>query len=166
MDFPLWLIWLLRITHIVAGVFWVGGSVVMTFFIGPAVGAIGDAGPKFMADLINNRKFSNRMAMASGLTLLAGFLLYIRGGAALMGTSFGIGLGIGALFGVISFIFGITIGRTVKAMAQLGAQMQGNPSPEQRSQMQALQKRQRTVSTIATWSAIFSTVFMSIARYL
>ena len=166
MDFPLWLVWLLRIAHIVGGVFWVGGSLVMTFFIGPAVGAIGDSGPKFMADLINNRKFSNRMAMASGLTLLAGFLLYIRGGAALMGTNFGIGLGIGALFGVISFVFGMMIGRNIKAMAQLGAQLQGNPSPEQLSKMGALQKRQGTVSMISTWSAILATVFMAIARYL
>lgn len=162
----IYLVWLLRIIHIVGGVFWVGGSIVMTYFVGPAVGAMGEAGPKFMADLVNNRKFSNRMAMASGLTLLAGFILYIRGGTALMGTNFGIGLGIGALFGVISFVFGIMIGRNIKAMAQLGAQMQGNPSPEQRSQMQALQKRQGTVSMIATWSAILATVFMAIARYL
>jgi len=36
----IYLIWLLRIIHIVGGVFWVGGVLTMTFFIGPTVGAI------------------------------------------------------------------------------------------------------------------------------
>lgn len=166
MAFPVWLIWLLRIVHIVAGVFWVGGSLVMTFFVSPSLGALGDAGPRFMADLVNNRKFSNRMAMASGLTILAGFLLYARLGSALMATNFGIGLGIGALFGVISFASGVTIGRNVKAMSELGAQMQGKPAPDQLARMQALQKRQATVSTVSAWSAVLATVFMAIARYL
>ena len=54
----IYLVWLLRIIHIVGGVFWVGGSIVMTYFVGPAVGAMGEAGPKFMADLVNNRKLA------------------------------------------------------------------------------------------------------------
>src|SRR5688500_6510281 len=72
----IYLIWLLRIIHIVAGVFWVGGTLIMTFFIGPTVGAIGEPGQKFVAHMMNNLKFSNRMAMASGSTILAGVILY------------------------------------------------------------------------------------------
>ena len=40
----IYLIWLLRIIHIVGGVLWVGGTLIMTFFIGPAVSATADAG--------------------------------------------------------------------------------------------------------------------------
>jgi hypothetical protein len=58
------------------------------------------------------------------------------------------------------------IGRTFKAMAELGAQMQGKPSPDQLRQMQALQKRQATVSMISTVAVVLATVFMAIARYL
>jgi hypothetical protein len=58
------------------------------------------------------------------------------------------------------------IGRTFKAMADLGARMQGKPSPDQLAQMQALQKRQMTVSMISTISLVLATVFMAIARYL
>ena len=90
----------------------------MTFFIGPTAGATGEAGQKFVGHLMNNLKFSNRMAAASGLTLLAGFILYFRGGAALMESRFGIGLGIGALFALIGFVSGMFIGRTIKAMAE------------------------------------------------
>ncbi|HEX6035344.1 MAG TPA: hypothetical protein VFY83_12945 [Anaerolineales bacterium] len=162
----IYLVWLLRIIHIVAGVFWVGGILIMTFFVGPTVGATGEAGQKFVAHLMNNLKFSNRMAAASGLTILAGLILYFRGGTAFFESPFGIGLGIGAVFALIGFVSGMFIGRTIKAMAQLGAQMQGKPSPDQLRQMQALQKRQMTVSMISTISVLLATVFMAIARYL
>ena len=165
-EMNIYLVWLLRIIHIVAGVVWVGGTLIMTFFIGPTVGATGEAGQKFVGHLMSNLKFSNRMAAASGLTILAGFILYFRGGAALMESRFGIGLGIGALFALIGFVSGMFIGRTIKAMAELGAQMQGKPTPDQLKEMQALQKRQATVSMISTVAVILATVFMAIARYL
>ncbi|HEX5941820.1 MAG TPA: hypothetical protein VFY66_06050 [Anaerolineales bacterium] len=165
----IYLIWLLRIIHIVAGVFWVGGSLVMTFFIGPTIGAIGEPGQKFVGHLMNNLKFSNRMAAASGLTILAGAILYgldARAGSAWLRSSFAIGLGIGAIFALIGFVLGIMVGRTTKAMAQLGAQMQGKPSPSQLAEMQAIQKRQATFSMASTIAIVLATVFMAIARYM
>lgn len=162
-------IWLLRIIHIVGGVFWVGGTLIMTFFIGPTLGAIGEPGQKFVGHLMNNLKFSNRMSAAAGATVLAGFILYwidSQGfSSAWVSSGAGRGFGIGAAFGLIGFIFGIMIGRTTKAMAQLGAQMQGKPSPDQIAQMQAIRTRQATFSTIAAAALILATVFMAIARY-
>jgi hypothetical protein len=58
------------------------------------------------------------------------------------------------------------IGRTTKAMAELGAQMQGKPSPDQMAQMQAIRKRQATFSIISASALILATIFMAIARYL
>lgn len=162
-------IWLLRIIHIVGGVFWVGGTLIMTFFIGPTLGAIGEPGQKFVGHLMNNLKFSNRMSAAAGATVLAGFILYwidSQGfSSAWVSSGAGRGFGIGAAFGLIGFIFGIMIGRTTKAMAQLGAQMQGKPSQDQIAQMQAIRTRQATFSTIAAAALILATVFMAIARY-
>jgi len=165
----IYLIWLLRIIHIVAGVFWVGGTLIMTFFVGPAVGALGEPGQKFVGHLMNNLKFSNRMAMASGSTILAGAILYgldARAGSSWLQSSFAMGLGIGAVFALIGFVAGMMIGRTTRAMAELGAKMQGQPSPAQLSEMQGIQKRLATVSMISTVSVILATVFMAIARYL
>lgn len=162
----IYLVWLLRIIHIVAGVFWVGGTLIMTLFVGPTVAATGEAGQKFVGHLMNSLKFSNRMAIASGLTILAGFILYFRGGSAFFESRFGIGLGIGAVFALIGFFAGMMIGRTIKAMAELGAQMQGKPSPDQILRMKTLQKRQATVSLISTVSVVLATAFMAIARYL
>ncbi|MGZ9166631.1 MAG: hypothetical protein ACXW4U_15780, partial [Anaerolineales bacterium] len=71
-----YLIWLLRIVHIVGGVFWVGGTFMMAFFIAPTVGATAEAGQKFIGHLMGDLKFSNRMSAVAGLTILAGLILY------------------------------------------------------------------------------------------
>lgn len=165
-----YLIWLLRIIHIVGGVFWVGGTLIMTFFIAPTMGATGESGQRFVGHLMNNLKFSNRMAIASGSTILAGFILYWIDSqgftSSWMSSGAGRGFGIGAGFALIGFIFGILIGRTTKAMAQLGAQIQGKPSTDQMNQLQALGKRQATYSAIAVATLVLATVFMAIARYM
>jgi len=164
-----YLIWLLRIIHIGAGVFWVGGTLIMTFFLGPTIGATGEAGQKFVGHLMNNLKFSNRMATAAGLTILAGLILFgldARAGAAWLRSGFATGLGIGAAFALIGFAFGIMIGRTTKAMADLGATFQGPPSPGQMAKMQEIRKRQATYSNISATALILAVIFMAIARYL
>ena len=165
----IYLIWLLRIIHIVSGVFWVGGTLVMTFFIGPTIGATGESGQKFVAHLMNNLKFSNRMAAAAGLTILAGLILYgldARAGASWLRSSFATGLGIGAGFALIGFVFGIMIGRTTKAMADLGAKFQGKPTPDQINQMQAIRGQQAMYSNIAVVALLLAVTFMAISRYL
>jgi uncharacterized membrane protein len=162
-------IWLLRIIHIVAGVYWVGGTLMMTFFISPAAGATAEAGQKFMSQLMFPMKFGQKMAAAGGLTILAGILLFWHDSSGFtstwMDSGAGRGFGIGAVFAVIGFVFGILIGRTTRAMAQLGALFQGKPSNEQMAQMQKLQKRQKAYSRTASIMLIISLIFMSIARY-
>jgi hypothetical protein len=165
-----YLIWLLRIIHIVAGVFWVGGTLIMTFFIGPTVGATAEAGQRFVGHLMNELKFSSRMSIAAGSSVLAGFILYWIDSqgftSAWMSSGAGRGFGIGAGFALIGFVFGILIGRTTKTMAQVGAQIQGRPSPDQMNQLQALRRKQATYSMIAASALVLATIFMAIARYL
>jgi uncharacterized membrane protein len=165
----IYLIWLLRIIHIVAGVFWVGGVLMMTFFVSPTVGAMPAEGQKFIGYLMNNLKFSTRMSIAAGLSILAGMTLYAldaRAGAAWQRSGFAIGLSIGAGFALIGFVFGILLGRTNKAMAKLGAQFQGKPTSEQMNQMQVIRKQQVTYSNISAATLILAVVFMATARYL
>ena len=162
-------IWLLRIIHILSGIFWVGGTLMMAFFIAPTIGATAEAGQKFVGHLMGNLKFSNRMSAAAGSTVLAGIILYgldARAGAAWQRSGFAIGLSIGAGFAIIGFIFGILIGRTTKAMAQLGAQFQGKPTNEQMAQMQSIRKQQATYSNISAIALILAVIFMATARYL
>lgn len=166
----IYFIWLLRIVHIVAGIFWVGGTLIMAFFISPTIGATGEAGQKFVGHLMNNLKFSTRMSAASGLTILAGFILYWIDSdgftSAWMRSGAGTGFGIGAGFALIGLVFGILVGRTTKAMAQLGAQIQGKPSADQMTQLGTLRKQQITYANLAAATLILSVIFMAIARYL
>lgn len=163
-------IWLLRIVHIVAGAFWFGGVIMMTFFVGPTVREMGEAGPKFVALLVRNRKFTVWMSIAAGLTALAGATLYWIDSAgftsAWMKGNAGTGFGIGAVFGIIGFTAGILIGRTTNALVNLGGQIQGKPTPEQLTRLQSLQKQQMNYSMTATITLLLSLIFMSIARYL
>ncbi|MDQ3006974.1 MAG: hypothetical protein M3R47_16535 [Chloroflexota bacterium] len=166
----IYLVWLLRIVHILAGIFWVGGALTMAFFVAPAVGATAEAGQKFVGHLMGNLKFSSRISAAAGLTILAGFILYWIDSDGLtspwMNSGAGIGFGIGAAFALVGLVFGILVGRTTKDMAQLGGQFQGKPSPEQMLQMGTLRKKQVTYSSINVLLLILSVIFMAIARYL
>lgn len=161
---------ILRIIHIVAGVFWVGGVLMMTFFVGPTIGATAEAGQKFVGHLMGNLKFSARMSVAAGLTILAGFILYWIDSNGFsspwMRSGPGIGFGIGAAFGLVGFVYGILIGRTTKAMAEVGAKLQGPPSPDQMAQLQDLRKKQNTYSIVSTVVLSLSVIFMAVARYL
>ena len=163
-------IWLLRIIHILGGIFWVGGTLTMAFFIAPTIGATAEAGQKFVGHLMGNLKFSNRMAAAAGLTILAGFILYWIDSNGFtspwMTSGAGRGFGIGAGFALVGFVFGLLVGRTTRAMAQLGAQIQGKPSSEQMTKIGALRKQQMTYSNITAVLLILSVIFMAIARYL
>ena len=166
-----WLRLILRIIHIVAGAFWFGGVAMMTFFIAPTLREMGDAGPKFVANLVRNRKFTIRMSIAAGLTVLAGFVLYGIDSSWFtsvdwMQSSTGRGFGIGAVFGAIGFVYGLLIGRTTNKLVNLGGQIQGKPSPEQAAQLGSLQKKQGTYSMVASISLLFSLIFMAIARFL
>ena len=163
-------IWLLRILHIGAGVFWVGGSLLTMFFLAPTVGATGEAGQKVMGHLVNNMKLSARLSAAAGMAVLAGAILYwidSQGfSSAWTKSGAGIGFTVGAVFGLIGFVFGIMVGRANKAMGQLGAQIQGKPTAEQMTQLQTLQKQLATYIRITGPALVLSVIFMAVARYL
>ena len=118
---------------------------------------------------MNNLKFSTRLSIASGLTILAGAILYwldARAGSSWLQSRFAMGLGLGAAFALIGLVFGIVVGRTTQAMAQLGAQFQGKPTAEQMSRMQGIRNQQMTYSRLNVAALLLATVFMAIARYL
>lgn len=160
----------LRIIHIGAGILWVGGTLMMTFFVAPAAGATAESGQRFMKQLMFPLRFGQKMAAAAGLTLLAGFVLFWLDSDgftnAWMSSSAGTGFGIGGGFGLIGFIYGILIGRNTRALIQLGEQAQGKPSGEQMAQMQTMRRQLATYSYTASATLILSVIFMAIARFL
>ncbi|NWG35283.1 MAG: hypothetical protein HXY42_12650 [Chloroflexi bacterium] len=159
----------LRLVHIVAGIIWGGGALIMSFFIGRAIPATGESGQKFAQHLMNNLRMHRFMTAMAVSTVVAGILLYWHDSngftSAWMTSGAGIGFGIGAVFGLIAFVFGAIFGNSNAKLARLGAQIQGKPTDEQLAQIQAIQKRIKTVSPIHVYSMILAMLFMATARY-
>jgi len=159
----------LRLVHIFAGIIWGGGALIMEFFIGRSVAATGETGQAFAQHLMTKLRMHNFMTTMAILTILGGALLYWHDSngftSAWMKSSTGIGFTIGAIFGLIAFVFGAIFGRGNARLAQVGAQIQGKPTDEQLSQIQAIQKQIKTVAPIHVYSMILAMTFMATARY-
>lgn len=159
---------ILRFAHIVAGIFWAGGAVLMNFFIVPAIGATGDAGKQFVGHLMGKTSFSRFMMLSGVTTVLAGTYLYgvnsnwFSSGWMMSGQ--GIGFGIGAVAGIIALAFGSMIGSTNGKLAALGAQIQGKPTAEQMSALGALRKQQTFITIGNATCILISVVLMASAR--
>lgn len=154
---------ILRFAHIIAGILWAGGALALTLFVAPTMSATGDAGKQFGGHLISKTRFSAYMMVTGLTTVLAGSLLYgitsnwFQSGW--MHSPAGIGFGIGAVAGILAFVFGVMLGNTNGALGALGAQIQGMPTAEQISVMQALLKRQ---SMASQWNLIFMLISIAL----
>ncbi len=163
------LVIVLRLVHILSGVFWVGAAMVSAFFLAPAAAATGDAGQKMMGYMITKGKMSTRITIAAILTVLAGGWLYWidSGGLTSSWTSSatGWGFGIGALFALAGLGTGMMVGMSMHKIGEVAAAAQGKPSPEQLAEMQAAQKRMSMASKISTAALVLALVCMATARY-
>ena len=97
------LVIVLRLIHVLGGVFWVGSALVNAFFLAPAVAATGEAGQKMMGFMITKAHFSVRITVAAILTVLAGLALYWHDSGGLTSgwttSAAGLGFGLGGLSG-------------------------------------------------------------------
>jgi hypothetical protein len=170
----IYLLILLRLTHVVAGILWGGAAVAYLFFVKPSVGSIGPAGPQFMQNLMDRRKYPVYMMVTSTLTVLSGGVLYwlSSGGLNLAWVRTGPGLGftIGSLAALVAFLAGsFGIGPTSEAMAVLGGQIArsgAGPTPEQISTMQALEKKLVAAENLDFIMLAISMLSMAVSRYL
>jgi uncharacterized membrane protein len=164
-----YLVLMLRLVHILGGVFWVGGNMILTFFLSPAVAATGDAGQKFMAHLVTKAAITMRITAAAILTVLAGGWLYWIDSAGLtspwQGSGPGIGFGIGGLFALVGLAFGIMVGMNTAKLGKLASEIQGKPSAEQMTQIQAAQRQLAFAGPVSTIALIIALICMATARY-
>src|SRR5712692_6940335 len=138
----------LRLSHVVAGVFWAGSAFMFVSFILPTASAAGPAGAPFMQRLLQSN-FTRVVLIAGTLNVLAGLLMYWRdsGGlqAAWITTPTGLTLTLGGLAGLFALIYaGAVTAPAAAQLARLGREIQagGNPpAPEQQAQSGALQAK-------------------------
>jgi uncharacterized membrane protein len=163
---------LLRLVHILAGIFWVGAIFMIAGFLLPATRATGPAGGRFMQHLMQQRKLPTFLAIAMLLTVLSGFTLYGRlvsaTHGAWAGTPPGIAYGIGGLAAILGALLGMLVsGPAARRMAAIGQQAaQGGASPEQQAEIGRLQGRMVLGSRLVAGFLAVAAVSMAIARYL
>ena len=165
---------LLRLFHILGGVFWVGSVAALAWFIYPSQTVLGEASGKFMQELMLKQKLSNWIGGAMMLTVLSGLAMYIRlsmvsdGGFASSRT--GMVLGLGAVAAIVAAgVGGGVAGRAARSMAKLGEEIRAGgapPTDAQRAEFARLQSRQGWALRTATSLLIVTVAAMAIARYM
>ncbi|HEX2030053.1 MAG TPA: hypothetical protein VHL78_01440 [Actinomycetota bacterium] len=164
----------LRIFHILAGVFWVGASVFFFLFVEPTAKALGPQAGPFMGHMTQKRKLPAVIVSAAGVTVVAGLLLYwqVSGGLdqAWLKSGPGIGFTIGALSAIGAFVLGLVVIRpNVERMGALAGEIQasgGPPNPAQAAELQRLDTRLKSVGRINIALLTVAVLLMAIARYL
>jgi hypothetical protein len=164
----------LRVIHIVAGVFWAGVVMVMAWFILPASQAMGQPGGAFMQQLMFRQRLRAFVSGAMILTILSGLTMYawlaMETDGAWARSRMGMTLGIGAIAALIAGgIGGGVVGRVGQKMAALGAVIQasgGQPTDAQKAEMESYQRRMRSAFRIVAVLVIIAIITMAGARYL
>ena len=163
----------LRLVHVVGGVFWVGSALFTTFFLVPALAASGPSAGQVMGALQRRRLFTVLPAVALLTILSGGRLLWITSAglsdsylASAMGRAF-IGSAVAA---VVAFAVGIVLVRPAGTRAAaLGAMLATVPESERAAriaEMNALRQRGAAWGAVALALLLASAAGMAVARYL
>ncbi len=164
---------LLRLIHILAGIFWVGVMFLFAGFLLPTLRATGREGAKFMQHLMQKRGLQVFLAVAMLLTVLSGFTLYARivsatdgaWASSRPGMAYGVG-GLAAILGaLVGMLVGGSAGRRMAAIGQRSAQA-GGPSAAEQVEIGHLQARMLLGSRLAAGLLAVAAAAMAVARYL
>lgn len=169
---PVTFVIVLRLVHIVLGVFWVGAAFFIALYLIPSVGEAGPGGAAVMQALIR-RHVLEVVPAAAVLNMLSGLVLLWRdsGGApAWVATPMGLSLSVGAVLAITAFLIGVFGMRAATLEAgRLGASLAGLPEgPEKGSTLAEIQRLRRTSTLSARWVAILLAItisLMAVARY-
>ena len=162
------LVVLLRVIHIGAGIFWVGGVIVAGMFIMPAARAGGASGQQVLMDIMLKRKLAVYLPIAAVLTTLAGLTLFWHNESISNGvwaqSSMGRGMSVGAAAAILAAIFGM--GLSAPSAKKLARSAMPGAAPLSPQQIASLQRRAAIGSVAAMILLVVATLAMAVARYL
>jgi uncharacterized membrane protein len=164
-----------RFLHIVAGVLWVGSAFLFVGFIGPSAAEVGPSAGPLLTVAVKKRKVAKVITGLSGVTVLAGWILWLRNMSLAsslsdwVSSSLGLVLTIGGVLATISAIVGtIGVGRNVERLVDLGGEVAssgGPPTPEQQVQMDRLSSSLERHGKIDLALLLLAVTAMATARY-
>ena len=159
-------LFLLRAIHVVGGVLWVGGVVVVAFFLLPATQSLGPAAQPVMQFIMGRRKLPVYFMVLGILTTLAGLVLMWRNISLTDGlwarSPMGMGISAGAAAAILALIVGMAI--SAPTAKKLGPPTPG-AAPLTDEQRGALMKRLALGGRITLVLLSISALFMATARY-
>lgn len=163
----------LRLVHVLGGIFWVGSALFIAIFLVPSLAAAGPAAGHVMGALQRRRLFTVLPGIAL-LTSLSGIrLMQLASGgfsAEYFNSPGGRVFAWGGTFAIVAFVFGMAVGRP--AGMKLGKLSAMPPSPEAAEQQRRLAERtrlQRIVSIAGIVNVgllLIAAAAMAIARYV
>ncbi|MEP6589897.1 MAG: hypothetical protein ABJC19_01835 [Gemmatimonadota bacterium] len=168
------LVIILRIIHLIAGVFWVGAVIFLNLLVGPSVMAAGPEGMKVMQEL-RRRHFMDHLLGAGAITILAGLGLVWIDSAGFQPEWFrshlGMAISTGMLMATVAWLIGLFVIHPLGTeMASLAGEMATAPSDDARSAvgMRMMAARGRLIRFGATAMAlmVLTVVTMAVARYI
>lgn len=164
---------LLRLIHILGGIFWLGTGLFSALFLAPALAMSGvDAGRVFAA--LQQRRFFTILPLVAVLTIASGLrLLWIGSGgvdARYFATATGATYGYSGAATIVAFLLSMLISRPSAARAgQLAAALASAPETgpaRLASEIEALRRRGLVAGNIAMALLILGAAGMAVARYL
>jgi uncharacterized membrane protein len=172
---PISALLVLRLLHIVLGVFWVGSVTMLTLFLLPSLGAAGPAGGAVMQQLTQVRRLPVWMMAAAILTVLSGLGLYWHDSAGFSSSTWlasgsGRTFGLGGVLAIVAVVIGMAVNNPAgKKLGAMMAQVQAAgrpPSPEEAATIQRLQARLAKAAVTVTVLLLLATAAMALARYV
>jgi uncharacterized membrane protein len=159
----------LRLVHVLGGIFWVGSALFMAIFLFPALAASGPAAGQVMGAMQRQRIFTVLPVVAL-LTLLSGVrLMQITSdgfSAAYFASSSGRVIAWGGTFAIAAFVVGLLVARPAGLrLARLNAEP---PSMEAIANVERL-RLQRIVKVVGVVNVVLlllAAVAMAVGRYV
>jgi uncharacterized membrane protein len=164
----------LRIVHIVGGIFWVGSGLFTSFFLVPALGRLGPAGAGPVMGALQQRRLFTILPVVAVLTILSGFRLLQIVSAGFSSAYFDSRTGQTFLWSgvaaVIAFLLSLLVARPAMVrMGQISASMATMPEAERgarSAEIGRLRRRSSVASIAATALLLGAAIGMAVARYL
>jgi uncharacterized membrane protein len=160
----LWILFL----HVLFGIVWAGGGIILGFFIVPSVLDAGPAGGAVMLWAVR-RKLPVIMTIAGTIVIVTGLRLYmLRFSMAWLGTANGIVLSLGAILALGAFAIGVFVQRpAAQRMSTLAAEIAkagGQPDPARAAEVQALRAKLGMAARLTAWHLMGAATLMAAQR--
>jgi hypothetical protein len=164
----------LRLVHILGGIFWVGSGLFTSLFLLPALASAGPAAGQVMTGLQRRRLFT-ALPVVALLTILSGLrLMWVTSAgfsSAYFASATGRSFAASGAAAIVAFVLSLLVARPAAVRAAtLGAELAAAPGGVPRAtlaaELEAARRRGSAASAAAVVLLVIGAAGMAVARYL